>query len=179
MQRITPVRTLACSGLVVAATVAVAMIILVLSGPFLDIASAGANLASPVNLNETSFIFIFPHSHVEPIRDEQLLALDAKALWQARNEIFARKGYIFKSPRAATFFGNLPYYSGHKKQVTLNQVEKTNVELIQRFESYMKENPDLEFETSYSVKGVFNVRACPSAGAHLLVGGSLLRQLLQ
>lgn len=121
-----------------------------------------------------SELFVFPNSHELRIEPRQLLDLDPNALWQARNEIFARRGREFTSERGKSFFREMPYYAPTSDDVTLNEVERGNVELIARFERYAAENPDLEFESAYAVSGSGSepdsgvaMRACPSADCEL------------
>ena len=42
--------------------------------------------------------FIFPDSDRRLIREQEILDADQHKLWQARNEIFPRKGYFFPIP---------------------------------------------------------------------------------
>lgn len=53
-----------------------------------------------------------------------------------RNEIFARHGYIFKTPQMKSYFNNQAWYRPLYKDVTdrLTPVEKRNVEYIKEFE---------------------------------------------
>ena len=53
-----------------------------------------------------------------------------------RNEIFARHGYIFKSPDMRYHFQNEPWYSPKYDDVTsfLTEIEKENIDLIKRYE---------------------------------------------
>jgi len=52
-----------------------------------------------------------------------------------RNEIYARKGYIFKSPDLKDFFDKMKWYNPEKKEVTLNGKEKYNVAEIEKREN--------------------------------------------
>ena len=69
------------------------------------------------------------------------LNLSSDDLWRARNEIFARNGYKFASPRGIAFARTLgDYYRGvdaNEDRVfnSMNQFEKANVKLIQSIES--------------------------------------------
>ena len=56
-----------------------------------------------------------------------------------RNEIYARKGYIFKSENMFNFFKNMPWYTPLFESVVLNEIEKSNI----RFIKSLEENPDL------------------------------------
>ena len=78
--------------------------------------------------------FHFPFSDRERLNPAVLVGLSKETLWEARNEIFARKGYRFKTAEAHAHFSRKPYYAPRTTNVTLNATEKRNVELIQRFE---------------------------------------------
>lgn len=51
-----------------------------------------------------------------------------------RNEIYARKGYIFQSDEMRTFFSKIPWYFPFEGMVKLNEIEKWNVEFIKEAE---------------------------------------------
>ncbi len=53
-----------------------------------------------------------------------------------RNEIFARHGYIFRTPDMQRYFSSQPWYAPRFADVTgmLTQVEKANVEFIKKYE---------------------------------------------
>lgn len=113
--------------------------------------------------------FLFADSDHKLISEQSLLDLSADQLWQARNEIYARKGYRFKSEKAQTFFNKMPYYLPQNKPVVLNEIEQANLSLIRRFEEYITSNEDLEFETAYRIYGLDSekqqtliIRSCPA-----------------
>lgn len=114
-------------------------------------------------------LFIFPYSDKQLIREQDLLSLDAQKLWQARNEIYARKGYRFESVRAQRFFETKPYYKPDHERLSLNDIERSNIALIERFEQYFVNYPEAAFESTYRVlepespgKDEVTVRDCPS-----------------
>ncbi len=78
--------------------------------------------------------WVFPDSHIRPLVASEVNGLSKNTLWQARNEIFARKGLIFSSAKAKAFFGSKPWYQGLYGSVTLNPVEAANVALIKSYE---------------------------------------------
>lgn len=78
--------------------------------------------------------WVFPDSHVRLLTVAEVQTLSPAELWQARNEIFARKGYIFKTKKARSFFKALPWYQPVSKSVKLNATEAANVDLIRTFE---------------------------------------------
>ena len=74
------------------------------------------------------------------MRDADLDSLSAEQLWRARNEIFARRGLIFQSVRGKKLSAALGarYVPVTENQDaicrSMNVVEQTNVEAIQRRE---------------------------------------------
>ena len=85
--------------------------------------------------------WLFPDSSTRFLSAAELSSLSSDDLWRARNEIFARKGYRFSSPRGIAFVQTLGnYYRGvddNQDRVfnSMNQYEKANVKLIQSIES--------------------------------------------
>ncbi|MFD2160574.1 YARHG domain-containing protein [Rubritalea tangerina] len=84
--------------------------------------------------------WIFADSSVRRLNQYELESLSNGELWRARNEIFARNGYVFQSEKGkalAKFMG--PLYepkSSDMEQVfaAMNAVERENVLLIRRYE---------------------------------------------
>jgi len=85
--------------------------------------------------------WLFPDSSSRYLSATELSSLSSEDLWRARNEIFARNGYKFTSPRGIAFARTLgDYYRGvddNQDRVlnSMNQFEKANVKLIQSIES--------------------------------------------
>ena len=52
----------------------------------------------------------------------------------ARNEIFARHGYIFHSPELAKWFGDKPWYTPSTRAVNLSPIERYNVGFLRNLE---------------------------------------------
>ena len=77
---------------------------------------------------------VFMHSSVQRLTREEVqkLALPQRRL--ARNEIFARNGYIFNDPQLAAHFGKMSWYRPIKSSVELNPVEDANVRLLRSME---------------------------------------------
>ncbi|HEK9103286.1 TPA: YARHG domain-containing protein [Bacillus pseudomycoides] len=75
--------------------------------------------------------FFFPDSHIRKLTSAELNFLTKEQLRIARNEIYARHGYIFQTKDMQAYFlrqswyRENPYYTGE-----LNDVETYNVELI-------------------------------------------------
>ena len=84
--------------------------------------------------------WLFPDSSSRYLSATDLSSLSSADLWRARNEIFARKGYKFSSPRGIAFAQTLGnYYRGvddDQDRVfnNMNQYERANVTLIQSIE---------------------------------------------
>ena len=92
---------------------------------------------------EVDSSFIFDDSDRRYIREEELLALSKEDLGFARNEIFARHGYIFNTPKYASYFHKKTWYDYHGFLIGpnndpneyLNDFEIKNIELIKKIES--------------------------------------------
>jgi pSer/pThr/pTyr-binding forkhead associated (FHA) protein len=84
--------------------------------------------------------WLFPDSSFRYLSATDLSSLSSADLWRARNEIFARKGYKFSSPRGIAFVQTLGnYYRGagdNQGRVfnKMNQYERANVTLIRAIE---------------------------------------------
>lgn len=84
--------------------------------------------------------WLFPDSSSRYLSATDLSSLSSADLWRARNEIFARKGYKFSSPRGTAFARTLGnYYRGvddNQSRVfnNMNQYERANVTLIRTIE---------------------------------------------
>ncbi|WP_052045086.1 YARHG domain-containing protein [Caloranaerobacter azorensis] len=99
--------------------------------------------------------FIFPNSHIEKLTEKQLLGLSNKLLEYARNEIFARKGHIFKKEKYRNYFAKKSWYKPTTtvEFSSLNSIEKYNVNFIKFFEDrYRKTHEKHEnYKTNYDV----------------------------
>jgi pSer/pThr/pTyr-binding forkhead associated (FHA) protein len=84
--------------------------------------------------------WLFPDSGSRYLSATDLSKLSSADLWRARNEIFARKGYKFSSPRGIAFARTLgnDYHAVDDKQRrvfnNMNQYERANVTLIRSIE---------------------------------------------
>lgn len=119
--------------------------------------------------------FVFPDSDHKLIREQELLDADAEMLWQARNEIYVRKGYRFSNTKTKQFFENRKYYAKALDTIKLNTIEQRNVETIKRFENYLKVYPERAFEATYEVTESLShadkshaVRNCPEDTCHVI-----------
>lgn len=73
---------------------------------------------------------LFPWSSEQLIPQSTLADLTCDDLWWARNEIYARNGYIFQTARGRRAFGD----QGWTRNPDLNRTEQQNVANIQRYE---------------------------------------------
>jgi len=84
--------------------------------------------------------WLFPDSSFRYLSATDLSSLSSADLWRARNEIFARKGYKFSSPRGIAFARTLGNYyravDDNQGRVfnNMNQYERANVTLIRSIE---------------------------------------------
>lgn len=80
-------------------------------------------------------LYIFPNSDSAYLTEEEVRALDIEKLRIAKNEIFARHGYIFKDETLKSYFETKPWYEGkiqsdNFKTSVFNEFENKNLELI-------------------------------------------------
>ncbi len=83
----------------------------------------------------TSSGYIFPNSSTKKLTRSQILKV-AKSKWgYARNEIYARHGYRFKSSKYKKYFANKTWYKpGSFSTGELNSIEWYNMDLIKSME---------------------------------------------
>ncbi|WP_142329593.1 YARHG domain-containing protein [Bacillus sp. es.036] len=103
---------------------------------FIDEKMMSEYTADPVfDYIESSSSYLLPHSDVIKLSESELTSFNKDELRLARNEIFARHGYLFKSDELESYFAAKtwyypdPYYDG-----SLNNVEEYNVKLIEDLE---------------------------------------------
>lgn len=75
--------------------------------------------------------------HSTLLQNNQLQGKTLEELQLLRNEILARKGYVFSSDIYSKYFENQSWYKPvlSNDKIELNAIEKQNVELIKNFES--------------------------------------------
>jgi small-conductance mechanosensitive channel len=78
----------------------------------------------------------YPEGSERRLTFEDLVDLTSRDLKIMRNEIFARHGYIFKTPDMINHFSNQSWYRPMYSDVTsmLSNIEKTNVNFIKTYE---------------------------------------------
>lgn len=79
--------------------------------------------------------FVIPDSSIRKLSSNELSYLTTWELAVARNEIYARHGYIFVSNEWKNFFVNEYWYTPVAYSVTLNSIEEYNVALILKEEA--------------------------------------------
>lgn len=96
---------------------------------------SGYTLKSIDKWEDNSDIYILPNSNSKVYTTEEIRGLN---LYLARNEIYARHGYIFDSPDLQEYFGDMEWYKPTTKDVpdsALNEYERANVQLILSLEN--------------------------------------------
>jgi hypothetical protein len=79
--------------------------------------------------------FIFPDSDRRLLSRSELAGLSTAELRIARNEIYARRGMVFKSADLRERFEKFSWYRPYTSEPTLSPVESQNVNLIQQVET--------------------------------------------
>jgi len=74
--------------------------------------------------------FVFPDSGERLLDKEEIGLLSKRMLRIARNEIYARRGYVFKDPLLNEFFKRKKWYRPAAGEVQLSEVEKSNAALL-------------------------------------------------
>ena len=84
-------------------------------------------LASLAMLASTAQADVFPGSSNRYLGRGEIAGLGCRSLWVARNEIYARNGYCFRTRRAINYFGNTGCWTRNPR---LNRFERANVARI-------------------------------------------------
>ena len=93
----------------------------------------------------TSGDYIFYDSAVRYLTDAEVSNLSLQQMCYARNEIYARRGYIFQSQELRDYFGSKTWYyptvpaEAFSDQV-FNNVEMTNIGLLKKYEYSINPN---------------------------------------
>ncbi|MBK8300440.1 MAG: YARHG domain-containing protein [Chitinophagaceae bacterium] len=84
----------------------------------------------------------YPYASQRLLIDEDVMNLSQYNLRIMRNEIYARHGYIFQNTEMKNYFSTQAWYSPLYNDVNsmLSAIEKSNIELIKRYEKYVGEN---------------------------------------
>ncbi|MFO6422557.1 YARHG domain-containing protein [Motilimonas sp. KMU-193] len=84
--------------------------------------------------NQPNLEILLAMSESRKLKHADIDKLSIEDLNLARNEIFARHGYIFKSKPLSFYFNATSWYRPTTKEVVLSDIEKFNVELLQHYE---------------------------------------------
>jgi hypothetical protein len=87
-------------------------------------------IRDPIPTNIAHGSFIFPNSNCAYLSQNQVSRLTNFELGIARNEIYARHGYIFSLEQFRSYFNAQSWYRPITTNVTLNNIEDYNVQLI-------------------------------------------------
>lgn len=116
---------------------------------------------------EWNNFYILSESSSRRLTDDDVLYLPSDKLMLARNEIFARHGYIFKTESLASYFNSQLWYEPtipadeFSSSAILSSTELTNIALIQRWESTSR-----EFALESGFEGVAGTYTYGSDGGH-------------
>lgn len=101
--------------------------------------SPSAAKVSETNKTKKTNTYILPDSDKYKLTDEELKNLTGNDLMMARNEIFARHGYVFKKEPFKSYFESQSWYKkdptfkGYDSQ--LSSVERYNIKKILKYEN--------------------------------------------
>lgn len=106
-------------------------------GAVTSIGSSGTE-SNPSTPSQTNVDYIFPESNKRYLSESEVAALSKEQLAFARNEIYARHGYVFNTDKYIQYFTSKSWYSPNPSFVAgdnnLNQYEISNYKLIQKYE---------------------------------------------
>ena len=107
-------------------------------------ADVGCYSSSTAN-TATGSEYIFWDSSSRYITEAEAASLSLQQLCYARNEIYARRGYIFQSQELRDYFGSKSWYYGtipsdSFSSSVFNEYETANVELLKRYEYSINPN---------------------------------------
>jgi len=100
---------------------------------------------SYVTIPVTDDDFIFYDSNIRYLTDAEIAGLTVQEMCYARNEIYARRGYIFQSQELRDYFGAKSWYHGTMTaseftSAVFNEYEAANVEALKQFEYSISPN---------------------------------------
>lgn len=106
---------------------------------FITIRDGFSDLGSDVFGPPPVSVWIFPDSSTRLLTEAEVRNLDQETLWRAKNEMYARKGYIFSTPRGKAYTASLgDAYVGRTTDqaaisASFNPTERKNLALLVRF----------------------------------------------
>lgn len=101
----------------------------------------GSDIINNQFITEVQPLYILANSHKELLETTDLESLTLEELRLARNEIFARHGYAFKSEVLQQYFKQKEWYSINDsyREDLLSDIEKKNAEFILEYEKSRSE----------------------------------------
>jgi hypothetical protein len=99
-----------------------------------------AKTGVPRDPHSSAGVWLFPDSSQRLLARDELAQLNTDDLWRARNEIFARKGFIFQTAKGKAFAASLesvytPLSADQDEiRIRMNATERANIKLIQSLE---------------------------------------------
>ncbi len=106
-----------------------------ITGEPLDFDAAARNYEENLAARSGYAEYILWYSSDEYLTESDLSGLSAKELTYARNEIYARHGYVFKSSELNNYFGGLSWYVPNSSfDGTLHGIEESNVAFIKHYQ---------------------------------------------
>jgi hypothetical protein len=111
-----------------------------------EIAVQGENITPEVKdesiIESIDKDFILVESSTKKITEEEIFQLDSSKLDYARNEIYARKGYVFQNEKYRGYFLKKAWYkpSAEVSADNLSDIEKYNVNFLKFYEEYWSNN---------------------------------------
>ncbi|MBD3374776.1 YARHG domain-containing protein [candidate division KSB1 bacterium] len=102
--------------------------------------------------------YLLPDSDKESLSEHMLAEKSSAFIRYARNEIFARKGYVFQDPDLELYFSNMQWYQpGIKKTIELSEIEQANLNLLKRSESISKQSYKIIFSHKYNDRALYYI----------------------
>lgn len=112
-------------------------------------------VSSDEQVEDSKEEYIFPDSNSRYLSEEEIGNVDTDKLRIARNEIFARHGYIFNDEELNQYFNSTSWYQGtvlsdeFNEDWVLNDFEKENIKLIKYVEESERRSPSQTGETFF------------------------------
>jgi hypothetical protein len=89
--------------------------------------------------------FIFYDSAIRSLSPDEIEGLSLQTLCYARNEIYARRGYVFQSQELRDYFGSRRWYyptvpAANFSPAVFNSIETANIALLKKREYTLNPN---------------------------------------
>ena len=127
-------------------------LILILMFIFNVILSINVFAANKINFDELEN-YILPNSSKNIVIEADLYNLSRYQIDTARNEIYARHGYIFKNENYAEYFAGKPWYKKNPKfkESQLSNIEEKNIQFLYSYSARLSNNFRKISETQCSI----------------------------